>query len=403
LDSRKLEELQIIAKGKELVQQAWVSKTFMNHSIQNPTFIRSARRRNQAIQFLLLLLVAVVLYGTFADGAIDKAVTTWFYDGSSSADSWSHQNAWWVQVFYKGVPVLTALFAVAILTITIAGTRIREYARWRGRMVGILLLIIMGPGLIVNATLKDNWGRPRPFETVDYGGSKQFQAPFVMSDQGGKSFPCGHCSIPFAFGALAWWSQKRSIRAAVLAAALSIGMITGMARVAVGAHYFSDVLASAWAVALAAWTLGSLWPSWLRLSEAMDPKNEPVEFRKWLKGMAVSVLVLAVVVGALLGIPYDRKRSLQVDLPGEWSGGIGKNSSTVIRVRSSRLPQDQEIALRMNPEGQLELTVRVTGFGFTWNNIRWSHTWILTEEGDFVLVLSPQIRGVFTEFRMSVS
>ena len=35
---------------------------------------------------------------------------------------------------------------------------------------------MLGPGLLVNLTLKNHWGRPRPIEVAQFGGDKQFVA-----------------------------------------------------------------------------------------------------------------------------------------------------------------------------------------------------------------------------------
>ncbi|HBH49073.1 MAG TPA: PAP2 family protein, partial [Bacteroidales bacterium] len=42
--------------------------------------------------------------------------------------------------------------------------------RWALMMI---LTIVLGPGLLVNATFKDNWGRPRPNEIVEFGGKEK--------------------------------------------------------------------------------------------------------------------------------------------------------------------------------------------------------------------------------------
>ena len=104
---------------------------------------------------------------------------------------------------------------------------------------------------------KDNWGRPRPRETMTFGGENTFQAPFVVSDQGGKSFPCGHCSVGFACCASSLTGPGGNRRSA--GSLLEVGLrpfcwvyISVLPGFAVGAHYLSDVLSSAWSVFLVA-------------------------------------------------------------------------------------------------------------------------------------------------------
>ena len=38
--------------------------------------------------------------------------------------------------------------------------------------VFLVLSLLLGPGLLVNVILKDNWGRPRPGSVVEFGGTQ---------------------------------------------------------------------------------------------------------------------------------------------------------------------------------------------------------------------------------------
>ena len=51
-----------------------------------------------------------------------------------------------------------------------------------GRKVSYLFLVlILGAGLIVNGVFKDDFGRARPRDIVEFGGSKRFTPAFVIS------------------------------------------------------------------------------------------------------------------------------------------------------------------------------------------------------------------------------
>ncbi len=49
------------------------------------------------------------------------------------------------------------------------------------KVVYLFLVLIIGAGLIVNVMFKDNFGRARPRDIVEFGGSAQFTPAFVVS------------------------------------------------------------------------------------------------------------------------------------------------------------------------------------------------------------------------------
>ncbi len=102
----------------------------------------------------------------------------------------------------------------------------------------IFLVFAIGSGLIVNAYLKNNFGRARPSQIVQFGGSKKFTRACVISNQCKKncSFTCGHCSFAFGFLCLYFLFRKKSI----LYLALGYGIIVSIVRIAQGGHFLSD-------------------------------------------------------------------------------------------------------------------------------------------------------------------
>jgi lipid A 4'-phosphatase len=85
----------------------------------------------------------------------------------------------------------------------------RACENWRINGAFLLLSVIAGPGLIINAVLKDHWDRPRPRDVVQFGGVMQY-TPAPLRGEGGGAFPCGHCSVGFLYasGWLAWRRRR---------------------------------------------------------------------------------------------------------------------------------------------------------------------------------------------------
>jgi len=106
----------------------------------------------------------------------------------------------------------------------------------------LLLVVAIGPGIIVNNILKDHWGRARPAETILFGGTKEFTPAFIISDQGGYSFSCGHAAGAFFLIALALLAQKR--RTLWMSLAVGYGLAISYIRIAAGGHFFSDTVVS---------------------------------------------------------------------------------------------------------------------------------------------------------------
>lgn len=106
----------------------------------------------------------------------------------------------------------------------------------------ILLVLGVAPGLIVNATLKDNWERARPSQTVNFGGEKKFTPAYIISDQGGYSFSSGHAAAAFSLIGFVLLAKKR--KKIWMSIALIYAFGVGAARIAAGGHFFSDVITS---------------------------------------------------------------------------------------------------------------------------------------------------------------
>jgi len=110
--------------------------------------------------------------------------------------------------------------------------------------------LILGPGILVNGILKANWGRPRPFEIVQFGGDLPYVEVWRITGfcDGNCSFVSGEAAAAIWFMALALvvplaWRNRVALAALILAAILSLN------RVAFGAHFLSDTLIS-WTLTL---------------------------------------------------------------------------------------------------------------------------------------------------------
>jgi lipid A 4'-phosphatase len=110
------------------------------------------------------------------------------------------------------------------------------------RWLFLTLALSVGPGLVANVLLKDQMGRARPHQVEIFGGSKKFTPPLVAAKQCRRncSFVSGEAASMFAlFFALAFLLTRHS--AVLICAALAMGSLAGLIRMAQGAHFLSDV------------------------------------------------------------------------------------------------------------------------------------------------------------------
>ncbi|HUZ73664.1 MAG TPA: phosphatase PAP2 family protein [Stellaceae bacterium] len=186
--------------------------------------------------------------------AIDLAASRLFY---TPADRFFASGWLPFRIAHALPPYLMTAAIIAAVAILVAA--------WRGRPIrgldhraGLFLLVALavGPGLIVNTLFKDHWGRARPAQIVAFGGDKRFTPAFVPSDQCGTncSFPSGDPAVGYYFVAAGFLAAPQR-RRRLVAGALTLGAVIGVARIAQGAHFLSDVIASGFIIFATTWLL----------------------------------------------------------------------------------------------------------------------------------------------------
>lgn len=146
-------------------------------------------------------------------------------------NDWAYRHAWAADscrfLARDGVWLIVALVVVMFL---LAGHRVSLDARGAASGAGFAMLLALGAGQVISGAVD----RARPF------AAHPGQIHLLMAHARDVGFPSDHATGSFA---IAVALLARHGRAGVLALVLAVGV--SVARVAVGAHYATDVLAGA--------------------------------------------------------------------------------------------------------------------------------------------------------------
>jgi lipid A 4'-phosphatase len=144
-----------------------------------------------------------------------------------------------------------------------------------GRAVLFLIITLaLGPGIITNLILKDHWGRSRPIDVQQFGGTDKF-VPWW--DPRGE---CpNNCSFVAGEPSGAFWTMAPAalapleVQPLAFGAALLFGAAVGVLRIGGGGHFFSDVVFAGVFVYLEIWLIYGLiyrWPATALSEDAIE-------------------------------------------------------------------------------------------------------------------------------------
>jgi lipid A 4'-phosphatase len=190
--------------------------------------------------------------------ALDFAVARYFLQANAPL----HPAQWlWVELVNEHVPTIFRTLVISCLLGWLVMSRLPKFRHWVPALAFIGLAGLIGPGLLVGA-LKDYTLRARPFHVTEFGGLRQFHPAMEVANEcdDNCAFVSGHTADGFFFASLILLDRRRRWRWRWVAIGVSAGLIIGFARIAVGAHWLTDVL---WAFPV---TLVGSWIAWAVLS-----------------------------------------------------------------------------------------------------------------------------------------
>ena len=209
--------------------------------------------RSPRQQTLTLTAMAAVVFFVFGIWpGLDLWVSGLFFASKTGFDGFA--SGTWNELrlaIWRVSEIVLALSILAYLAQRIAPFPLLRATRHLSGFAAALYLL--GPGLLVDVLLKPLWGRARPAQVTDFGGSLAFTPPHVLSHQctSNCSFVAGEMAGAVALAVVLFLvvdrmkgritlSQQRIAQGLILL----VPLFVGVQRIAAGRHFLSDVLLS---------------------------------------------------------------------------------------------------------------------------------------------------------------
>ncbi len=285
------------------------------HVTRNPTAAYPLRG--------LIVSVGLFCFGLAATALLESwgADLTWtsaWYEAGGPAGGWPHGRAapWSLLYDYGEIPTILLTIGAAVLFL--AARVGKAQAHYQRPCLVVLLTVLLGPGLLVNGILKNYWGRPRPAEIARFGGPWKFQRVGQRGVPGrGKSFPSGHSSMGFAIAsASAFYPYHPAIALAALGTGIAYGTLMGVARMAQGGHFPTDVL---WSGVLVLLIIALLYHVFFRIPEHAAAEasgaRPPPDLHPYVTGVLIVVFVVLPLVCIMGAWPIYEEFHRAVPVP----------------------------------------------------------------------------------------
>lgn len=201
-----------------------------------------ARRTTRWTGIIVALLFVILTSAVFlVFPGIDLWFSRFFYDPGHSFALAKNPA---LRIFRRSGDILVVATVVwLIVSITLGVVRSRTGFATPRIALFLLATLAVGPGLLVNAALKDHWGRPRPASVEAFGGPDPYIAVWRISEACDRncSFVAGEASSAVWLFVVALFAP-RQVRAPLGIATGVYAVLLSLNRIAFGGHFLSDVL-----------------------------------------------------------------------------------------------------------------------------------------------------------------
>ncbi len=214
---------------------------------------------------LIALAVAVVVGLVFAIApALDLELVAPFYDPGTGLWLAAGTGGLWLRRISAWIVAVAAAPAFVAVLVKLVAPR-RPFLIPARAIVLMIATLALAPGIVTNVILKDHWGRPRPIDVTEFGGTDHF---LPWWDPRGD---CpNNCSFVGGEASGAFWTIAPAVlcppqwRALATGGALAFGAAVGLLRMTGGGHFFTDVAFAGVFTFLIIWSVHGLLYRWRR-------------------------------------------------------------------------------------------------------------------------------------------
>ena len=292
---------------------------------------------------------------------------------------------WKFLYYYGNIPAL--ILSISALVIFVLGYLKQCYIKFRKISLYLVLVMIFIPGLLVNSILKDNWGRPRPRDIVEFNGKFEYEKLLTIDPESdGKSFPCGHASMGFYFFVLCYIfrDKKRFWKWFFIWFAFVYGFLIGFARIVQGGHFLSDVV---WVGGLV-YIFSGIFYHLFRFDKTFFIRQRSIPSTKRILIVSASIIILILIIaGVLIATPHNQEKRFPI-----------KEHFNFINAEIKIENAD----LKLIPTDSLFISMKGYGHGFPWSKIETSLKKNVKNDTLF-FKFDEQKKGIFTELEMDIS
>lgn len=338
--------------------------------------------KTQLLDFLIPLSLLVIITVLFRISEWDIQIQSFFY---RSETGWFLKDVQpWNWIYkYSNLPAL--FIAIGSLIIFALSFNFLKFYKYRLISLFLVLVMIIGPGILINSILKGNWGRPRPRNIKEFDGKHHYEEILeIDKTSSGKSFPCGHCSMGFYLMALFFLLRKKKklLAGFTLIFGILFGSFIGLARIIQGGHFASDTLWSSLLVYLSAAAIYYL----MRLDKRLYPlKSFKLTKKIKIINLVIFVILILLILGVILATPYDKHKTFNSKL-------LPERKYDYIKYSFETYQGDTFIK-----SGE-ELKISFSGYGFGFPKSRFKHKFKEVINEDTLFINYHQKKsGYFTE------
>ncbi|MDR2624860.1 MAG: phosphatase PAP2 family protein [Zoogloeaceae bacterium] len=221
------------------------------------------------------MLAVAVLFSWWPD--VDLAVSAFFW--RPEIGDFAGDQSMMAVAMFEAIPVISKFIIAGLGAALLASLFFQGRGRcWQRRFAYLLVVLLLGPGLVIDVALKDHWGRARPAKIIEFGGSARFSPALQPSNQCRKncSFVSGHASAGFFAVSLGFLGGAAARRRWTLIG-LALGSLAGLGRVSQGGHFLSDVVFAFYATWFSAWLVWIIFQRLGWMPDMRQPDNRQAE------------------------------------------------------------------------------------------------------------------------------